>query len=105
MKSPNERIKEWYAVVTDETRAKLEWLFGDLDQPVTDIMWILAGKFLHDLPREWLASSRPVLPTPLSDVEGKVVRTAQGKMLKKVDGSLVPLEKRQSFSTSSNTGR
>lgn len=53
MKSPNERVREWYGKLSEAGRRKLEYVFGDLDQPVTDIMWMLAGKFLSDLPKEW----------------------------------------------------
>ena len=53
MKSPNERMKGWRSALSAEGRQKMEWMFGDLDQPVTDIMWFLAAKFLGSVPGYW----------------------------------------------------
>jgi len=54
LQSPNERISAQERGFTQNGRKQMEMVFGDLDQPITDIMWMLGCKFLFDVP-DWLS--------------------------------------------------
>jgi len=53
MESANQRIAHQNRRLSANGRKRMEMVFGDLDLPITDIMWLLGCKFLNDVP-DWV---------------------------------------------------